>query len=67
MASIQAIDHAFPNGNGTTSAADAGAGGMTNNEKAAVSGLLARDENKGAAIHVRYSELDDEHELITGS
>lgn len=49
-----------PLGNGTqhsqpplSGAAAASGGGMTNDEKAAVGGLVARDENKGAAVHVR--------------
>lgn len=63
MAGVTAIDHATPNGkggsNGDANAANADPGGMTNDEKQAVGGLLRRDEDRGAAVHVRcpFSQL----------
>lgn len=57
MPEVTAIDHAVPNGNGNGVNANgnptsADPGGMTNDEKVAVGGLLNRDESKGAAVHV---------------
>ena len=52
MAGVTAIDHAAPNGQGNSNPVNAVSGGLTNDEKAAVGGLLDRDENKGAAVHV---------------
>lgn len=51
MSGVTAIDHALPNGNGAN-ANNADPGGMTNDEKQAVGGLVNRDESKGAAVHV---------------
>lgn len=55
MPEVTAIDHALQNGNGVSAngnATSADPGGMTNDEKVAVGGLLNRDESKGAAVHV---------------
>jgi hypothetical protein len=56
MPGVTAIDHALPNGKGGVDAngdgTNADPGGMTNDEKQAVGGLLQRDEGKGAAVHV---------------
>lgn len=38
--------------NGSANAAGADPGGMTNNEKAAIGGLLRADAERGAAVHV---------------
>jgi hypothetical protein len=48
--SLQAKDHAYPNGD--VSAAAASPGGMTNGEKAVIGELLHQDQDKGAAVHV---------------
>lgn len=54
MAAPNSFDYAASNGNGApTGPASASAGGMTNDVKAAVGGMIAQDENKGAAVHVR--------------
>jgi len=56
MSGVTANDFALPNGsNANATAADPG--GMTNEEKQSVGGLLSRDEAKGAAVHVTYSHL----------
>ncbi len=55
-ATIRAIDHAFTNENGSAKPQNAGSDGMTGDEKTAVSGILARDEKKGAAVHVGHAE-----------
>jgi hypothetical protein len=56
MSGVTANDFALPNGsNGNPTAADPG--GMTNEEKQSVGGLLSRDEAKGAAVHVTYTHL----------
>jgi hypothetical protein len=57
MAGVTAIDHAVGNGgtNGdgqNANPANADPGGMTNDEKQAVGGMLRRDEAKGAHVHV---------------
>lgn len=56
MPGVTAIDHALPNDQGGVHAngdsTNADPGGMTNDEKVAVGGLLQRDEGKGAAVHV---------------
>lgn len=55
MTSVISKDHAFPNGSNGADAdpIKADPGGMTNEEKEAVAGVLAKDANKGAAVHVR--------------
>jgi hypothetical protein len=54
MSGVTANDFALPNGStGDATAADPG--GMTNEEKQSVGGLLSRDEARGAAVHVTYS------------
>jgi hypothetical protein len=50
MSGVTAIDHALPNGNNNAASADPG--GMTNDEKLAVGGILRTDEARGAAVHV---------------
>ena len=58
MSGVTANDFALPNGsNGNSNAALADPGGMTNEEKQSVGGLLSRDEARGAAVHVTYSHL----------
>jgi hypothetical protein len=56
MSGVTANDYAIPNGasigNGNGDAAAADPGGMTNEEKQSVGGLLRRDEARGAAVHV---------------
>ena len=52
MAAVKAVDHALPDGNGSANPAAADPGGMTNDEKRAVSGVIAQDEQKGASVHV---------------
>lgn len=55
MSGVTAIDHALPNGNGNdNNAAMADPGGMTNDEKDAVGGMLRTDEARGAAVHVSW-------------
>ena len=49
MASIKTSDYA----NGHDGVTAGTSGGLTNTEKAAVSGLLAQDASRGAAVHVR--------------
>jgi len=55
MSGVTANDYALPNGGGNAALADPG--GMTNEEKQSVGGLLRRDEARGAAVHVSYSHL----------
>lgn len=61
MSGVTAIDHALPNGGGSNglnaNPANADPGGMTNDEKQAVGGLLRKDEARGAAVHVCSSPL----------
>ncbi|WWD20758.1 hypothetical protein CI109_105235 [Kwoniella shandongensis] len=52
MATVRAVDHAVTNGDANNNRNNAIAGGMTNDEKAAVGGLAARDADKGAAVHM---------------
>ncbi|ORY31245.1 C2 domain-containing protein [Naematelia encephala] len=51
MAEVRFVDHAVPNGDGSVDPSAASPGGMTNDEKVSVAGVLARDESKGAAVH----------------
>ena len=57
MSGVTSNDFALPNGgsNGNNNAALADPGGMTNEEKQSVGGLLRRDEAKGAAVHASYT------------
>ena len=57
MSGVTANDYALPNGGGNGNAAAADPGGMTNEEKQSVGGLLRRDEARGAAVHVSYSHF----------
>ena len=55
MATVRAVDHALPNGKGSPDSVGLGAaGGMANDEKAAVAGLVSTDASKGGAVHVSY-------------
>lgn len=71
MPGVTAIDHALPNGKGGTdangNAANADPGGMTNEEKQAVGGLLHRDEDMGAAVHVCFPTLPFSRCRISGT
>ncbi|EIW70089.1 hypothetical protein TREMEDRAFT_71520 [Tremella mesenterica DSM 1558] len=52
MSTVKAVDHALVNGaSSPASASAASPGGMTNDEKVAVGGMIARDERKGANVH----------------
>ena len=57
MSGVTSNDFALPNGgsNGNNNAALANPGGMTNEEKQSVGGLLRRDEAKGAAVHASHT------------
>ena len=59
MATVRSVDHAFSNGTqaGASASAAASPGGMTNGEKAVLGELSSRDEQKGAAVHVRIGSL----------
>jgi len=54
MSGISANDYAIPNGSSNGNAAAADPGGMTNEEKQSVGGLLRTDEARGAAVHVYH-------------
>lgn len=56
MSGVTANDFALPNG-GSNNASAADPGGMTNEEKQSVGGLLRKDEARGAAVHVRVQCL----------
>jgi hypothetical protein len=52
MSNIQAIDHALPNGSSQSNGYDIEE--ATGAENAMMRNIIARDESKGATVHVSY-------------